>query len=71
MLFNTAKKRDFSPRIYIEGEVIVVVEKHKLLGVQITNDLKWNENALYITKRGYTKLWILMKVNLNIYTLTI
>ena len=62
MLFNTAKKRDFSPIFDIEGEKIEVVEKYKLLGVQITSDLKWNENTLYVTKRGYTKLWILRRL---------
>ena len=37
----------------------------KLLGVQITNDLKWNANTAYITRRGYNKLWILGRLKVN------
>ena len=40
-------------------------KKHKLLGVKITNDLKWNENTDYISKRGYNKLWILRRLKIN------
>ena len=37
MLFNTAKKRDFTPQMKIENYEIEVVEKLKLLGVIIPN----------------------------------
>jgi hypothetical protein len=49
----------------LEGEPIEVVEQYKLLGVQITNDLKWNANTAYVTKRGYSKLWILRRLKIN------
>ena len=54
MLFNTARTRDFLP--------IEVVEQIKLLGVQITSDLNGTKHTQYITKRGYSKLWILRRL---------
>ena len=41
------------------------MEQYKLLDVQITNDLKWKANTAYVTKRGYSKLWILRRLNIN------
>ena len=35
------------------------------MGVIISNDLKWDENTEYITKRGYNKLWVLRRLKLN------
>ena len=64
MVFNTARKRDFTPVFELDGEPMEVVDSFKLLGVQITNDLKWNLNTDYITKRGYGKLWILRRLKI-------
>ena len=52
MIFNTAKKRDFTPQLVIDNEPIEVVEDIKQLGVKITTDLKWNSNTEYITKKA-------------------
>ena len=65
MLFNCARRRDFTPRLKLEDSDIEVVEKLKLLGVQISNDLKWNANTIFITKKAYTKLWMLRRLKLN------
>ena len=51
MIFNTARKWDFTPKFEIEGKEIESVDQLKLLGVQITSDLKWNANTDYITKK--------------------
>ena len=59
MLFNTATKRDFTPRLTIESETIDLVEKMKLLG-----DLKWQPNTSYITKKGYSRLWLIRRLKL-------
>ena len=65
MLFNTARKRDFSPVLEIEGEQIEVVEQQKLLGVQITNDLKWSANTSYIVKIASNKIWMIRRLKGN------
>ena len=38
---------------------IEVVKQMKLLGVVITEDLKWHENTGHITKKSNRILWIL------------
>ena len=41
---------------------IEVVNKAKLLGVIITDDLKWNENTEYIVKKANSRMELLRKV---------
>ena len=64
MLFNTARSKDFSPKLKIKNETIELVEDMKLLGVKITSDLKWNENTNYITKKAYSRLWMIRRLKL-------
>ena len=65
MLFNTSKTRDFTPNLKIDGTEIEVVEELKILGVKVTSDLKWHEHIKYITKKGYTRIWILRRLKHN------
>ena len=53
MLFNTSNKNDFSPELNMDGVVLEVVKEIKLLGVVITNDIKWQQNILNITNKAY------------------
>ena len=62
MLFNTAKKQDFTPTLTINNELLEVTEEIKLLGVKVTNDLKWNLNTKYITTKAYSRLWMLRRL---------
>ena len=62
MLFNTSYKNDFQPQLEIDGVLLEVVEKMKLLGVIITNDLKWKENTEYITKKAYSRMWLIRRL---------
>ena len=62
MLFNNSKKRDFQPEILLEGKKLEVVEQMKLLGVIITSDLKWHENTKHITKKAFSRLWLLRRL---------
>ena len=39
-----------------------MVEKFKLLGVQIRSDLKWFDNSNYICQKGYERLWMLQRL---------
>ena len=51
MLFNTSTTNDFQPDMKIDGIKIEVVKQMKLLGVIISNDLKWHENTKFISKK--------------------
>ena len=64
MLFNTAKRNDFTPKMTVEDTTLDVVEEMKLLGVQITADLKWHKNTQYITKKAFSRLWLMRRLNI-------
>ena len=63
MVFNFTEKYQFSTRLTLENEPLETVEKCKLLGVVITNDLKWNENTKYLIKRANARMEILRKLS--------
>ena len=62
MLFNPCRIYDFQPDMELSGVKIEVVKQMKLLGVAITDDLKWHENTSHITKKAYSRLWILRRL---------
>ena len=64
MLFNTSKTKDFTPKLKIDNETIDLVEEMKLLGVKITSDMKWNENTEFITKKAFSRLWMIRRLKL-------
>ena len=41
MLFNPCTSRDFMPEVRVNRTTIELVEESNLLGIIITNDLKW------------------------------
>jgi hypothetical protein len=62
MLFNFTEKNKFTTRLQLNNANLEVVEQAKLLGVIITNDLKWDENTAYLVKRAYARMELLRKV---------
>ena len=62
MLFNPCRIYDFQPDKELSGVKIEVVKQMKLLGVVITDDLKWHENTIHITKKAYSRLWIFRRL---------
>ena len=51
MIFNFSKKYKFTTSLQIDEETLEVVDQAKLLGVIITNDLKWDKNTEYLVKK--------------------
>ena len=66
MKFNAAESHDFLPELRIEGfqNNLEVINETKLLGVMVTNDLKWSSNTNYICKKAYKKMWVLRRMKL-------
>ena len=66
MKFNFSRNLDFPPELMIEGfeNNLQVVEKTKLLGVVISNDLKWQENTSEICKKAYKRMWVLRRMKI-------
>ena len=48
--------------IHFDRNPYRVVKQMKLLGVIITDNLKWYENTTYITKKAFSRLWVLRRL---------
>ena len=65
ILFNPTTSYDFIPDFEVEGNKLDTVEEMKLLGVILSNDMKWKSNTDAITKRAYDKLWMIRRLKKN------
>ena len=63
MLFNFTDNYKFTTRLELNSENIEVVNQAKLLGVVITDDLKWDKNTEYLVKKTYSRMQLLRKVS--------
>ena len=59
--FNFTKDKQFSAEIVLKKEKLQSVSQTKLLGIIITDQLKWNENTKYIVKKANQKMRMLHK----------
>ena len=81
MLINTQKTKlmQFGPAnsrwissLNINGNEIAIVTSFKLLGLTITDDLKWNQHVDSVCKRAYRLIYLIVRVkqfNNNRHTL--
>ena len=69
--FTKSRKWDFPPEIHFEnGTQIECVPHVKLVGVMVSQDLRWFKNTEYICTKARQKLWILrrtVKLGLDIF----
>ena len=66
MKFNTSTSLDFPPELHMEGfrNNLEVITETKLLGVMVTNDLKWGANTEYICRKSFKKMWALRRMKI-------
>ena len=62
MLFNFTENHQFTTSLKLNGETLDVVQQAKLLGVIISNDLKWDKNTEYLIKKAHSRMQLLRKV---------
>ena len=62
MIFNFTNNYKFTAALKVDDEEIEVVEQAKLLGVIITDDLKWDKNTEHLVKKANARLQLLRKV---------
>ena len=63
MKFNKSRNWDFPVHLsFSDGSEVKVASEHKLLGVIITNDLKWDRNTDYICSKVRQRLWVLRRL---------
>ena len=67
MLFNNSKKYFFPPEFKLgqnssSTEYLQVKNSHKILGVFIQNDLRWNSQIEHMIKKASKKIWLLRRM---------
>ena len=62
MIFNPSRTVEVHPIIEINHTQLEIVENVKLLGVIISSDMKWQLNTELITKKGFSRLWIIRRL---------
>ena len=62
MVFNFNDNYQFGTRLKLEENNLEVVDRAKLLGVIITDDLKWEVNTASLVKRANSRMQLLHKV---------
>ena len=64
MIFFLQKKNfQITSRITLGGEPIQLVNETKILGIILTNDLKWTKNTEYLIKRANARMDILRRLS--------
>ena len=64
ILFNKSRRYDFPPELQLStGGPLEVVSDIKLVGVVLSNDLRWKKNTEYICQKATKKLWTLRRLD--------
>ena len=65
LLFNKSKSYDFSPEFaFNSGPNLEVIEQTRLLGIELTTDLRWSENTKSIFKKAMSRMWLLRRMKI-------
>ena len=72
MTFNLSKKLQFPPKLGLPGQgFFEVVKSMKILGIIMSDNLKWQENTDNMCSKARKRLWIIRRLkNLKIDTAT-
>ena len=62
MIFNFTDRFKFSTRLVLENDNVEVINSTKLLGTEITDDLKWDLNTSKIVKKANMRMELLRRV---------
>ena len=63
MVFNFTQNFQFTSRLTLGGESLNIVEETKILGIILTNDLRWSKNTEYLIRRANARMEILRKLS--------
>ena len=62
MIINYTDNYQFSTRLHLKGENIEIVDKMKILGTIVTNQLSWNENCDLLIRKVNARMTLLRGV---------
>ena len=69
--FNKSRKFDYPPEVHFSNnQTLEVVSELKLVGVIVSDDLRWKKNTDYICQKATQNLWTLRRLknfNLDIF----
>ena len=65
MVFNPTLKSDYEPNFEFLGSHIKTVEEMKILGLVVRSDLSWKSNPKMLTKKAFSRLWMIKRLKLN------
>ena len=61
--FNKSRNWDFPVHLsFMDGSEVKVASEHRLLGVIVTDDLKWDRNTDFICTKARKRLWVLRRL---------
>ena len=63
----TRSKEEFSTRLHLENIKLDRVEEMKILGVWLTEDIKWSKNTKEIDKKAFTRVSLLTKLKYRVF----
>ena len=62
IMFTNSRKFDFQPEIkFKDGTLLELKSEKKLLGVIISEDLKWRKNTAYLVAKVRQKIWLIQR----------
>jgi hypothetical protein len=65
ILFNKSRNWDFPPEVsFADGKNLEYVSEMKLVGVVVSDDLRWGKNTQYICKKATQRLWTLRRMKM-------
>ena len=62
MIFNFTDKHQFTTRLNLKGTTIEIVDKMKILGTVINNQLSWDENCNEIIKKVNSRMQLIREL---------
>ena len=63
MMFSRSRKFDFPPEFTIDGSDILEVKKsHKILGIIVQDDLKWEKQVQEMVRKATKTIWVLRRM---------
>ena len=63
MIFNFTKNHQFTTKLSVNEIDLEVVQKTKLLGTVLTNNLSWNRNTEELVKKSFKRMHLLFKIS--------
>ena len=65
MIFNKSRNYEFPPEYsFNDGQNLEVLEDTKLLGIQLSTDLRWSSNTQTVYGKAMSKMWLLRRMKL-------